>query len=856
MIFELNTFHNITKAPSQIFPLIRILLKSFPLTKACIDTLQDDLFQNIQYGFFSPQSKLISQGETGNDLFLICTHKVDVIVNGELVLQMPAPELFGDKSLVAKKAVRSATVSIAREGTCFVLKLPIGMFIQNFKDPNIPDQAFSREAQIYHKIFQIIQKRLFKYIHLQKQIWEEVSSTLDLLNHQLILNGIAAQKEKKWNAQVSQAIKDHLLSDFKSNWPRNLDVTNTTIRQVLKLLLEKQFPKNSGHPVTHRQKVWKKWLNAITTIILKTLPKEELPVNIGEIEMFNPKNYQLRIQKFLSGIEKQLKVKLLMADDEDYSQLKFNNFFHSSIDANVFELQDYLETLLDIFPVTSPNRIIANVSQQIANITAEAENEFNRSISRMHHFLKKAYQLVTPKKEMPLPDSFITLLRKKYLPLIINAIKADKETYLDFARTLNKNLPLQIDALSSFSDLLKASSSRTIQQDLQQAFMQIIKAFQLTIPGFGKGDLFHTFHLIEIPARRIIAGENLKDYILIPLTENLAVNDGVHTYNAFSRGTLISASFLSARHQTKETSPTEDWNLTCLDTTSGSPHEKSAVVLLFQVPKSQVKNKEKTSEAKNTHMFQWIIECYLKQIHECYQNSTQIHKKLIKVIEAEYLERQVQQFEEDQKPLKIYQYGLLLDAVQDLTGIKLPFKTTISPAIFSKQLYNAVVTRINRENPNLKLEDRGNKAYTLWRYVQSRLVSERPLEKRPQKDQLENPRRLLIYLKRDLADLLSRYKILPDKNILSIGEQKSHVHLDQILIKFQSDQKNFPQVQSQIIDIIAIYFREFYKETYTLKSRIEEIGPSGKTLNAGDVQINYIKTIIDKIQKILLKTSG
>lgn len=854
MTFELNIFQNIYEASPQAHPLVKTLLKSFPLSKACVETLQERLFENLEYGFFSSQTKLISQGETGNDLFLICTHKVDIVVNGERVLQMPAPDLFGDKGLVAKSSTRSATVSISKGGNCFVLKLPIGMFIHDFKDSKIQDKAFSQEAQIFHKIFQIIQERLFKYIHLQKQVWEEVTTTLDLLNHQLISSFITGKKDQKWCLVVEQAIKDHFSHEFKYEWPNDIPLNNSAIHQVLSHILEKRFSNHGTSTAVLKQKNWKKWVRNLTTVILKYLPKEQHPINIGDIEMFNPKNYQLGIQRYLVKIESQLKKKTGVDPTEDYSRLKFNNFFKSSIDANAFELRRYLEALVETFPIKTPNRIFANISQQVANITAQSENEFNRSISRMQHFLKKAYQLVSPAEEKKLPVSFLMNLKNRYFPLISNAMKADKNNYENAICLLNRKKPIDLCEISTISSLIDSASSKTVRENLKQAFLQIISAFKLKIPRIKLDDLFSFFHVIEIPIQRQLSSQSLKNCFLIPLTDNLSVTDGIVQFPAFSPGTIVGNTFFE-REDSRTGKTKEKWHFTCLKKSTKENYAKRGIVLLFKLPIVETDSKTFVDVRKwEGGVVQWIIDQYLKQIHEKYLSCSQLHKKLVKIIAAEHLERQVQQFEKDRKPMEVYKYGLLLDSVQDLTDIKLPFKETISPAIFSKQLYNAIVSKINAENPNLKLEERGNKAYTLWRYVQSKVVMELPLETSIGKDDLPSPKRVLLHLKKELKNLLSQYNLDQNKLFISIGETKSYVHLTQIMEKIKSSEDEPIMLPNDLLNSLEFHFRDIYKEFFTLNNRISEIGASNKKNNPEALQVAYINGIISKIQRILLKS--
>lgn len=848
MATELNTFKSISEASPQTFPLVKILLKSFPLTKACMDTLGSRLFEALEFGFFGPEVKLISQGETGNDLFLICTHKVEIIVDGESVLQMPAPELFGDKGLIEKSSTRSATVEISNGGTCFVLKLPIGIFIHPFGDSKILDHKFSQEAQIFHKIFQIIQKRLFKYIHLQKQVWEEVSTTLDLLNAQLIANGIKGNKERVWEHSVKTAIIKYFKRKLKYDWPDHIEINNVAIFQVFQLILKKHLKAHPGKTSSYQQKILKQWINELAPLILKHLPKEQHPVSIGEIEMFNPKNYQLRIQRYLVKIEDKFKRKKSQHEDEDYAQLKFKNFFQSNIDANTFELQQYLETFIEVFPVKSPNRTFANIAQQVATITAQAENEFNKSISRMHHFLKKAHQLVSPQKEKNISPAFLNRFQTRYATLISNAINADQVYQKYSSQVLSRNKTVDLSKTPTLKALLENGSSQVIRDSLQEAISQITLNFNLKETGLSGEQLYHFFNVIEIPLQRKFSGKTFLNYCIIPLTENLSLSNGIEEYPPLQPGTLLGDIFFRPAATKSEDSST--WSLTATASAKEGRRGKSALALLFHLP-VEVNQQAHTPPF---FPFQWMINQFLSQIHTLYQSCKGGQKKLSKVIEAEFLERQVKQFEQDTQALEIYKYGLLLDSIQNMTGIKLPFKTTISPSAFSKQLYNAIVAKTNQENPDLKLEERGNKAYTQWRYLLSRIVTEFPTLKPLEKDNLPSPVRILISLKKHLSKILTHSGVIPEKSILSIGETRSHLDLTKSLDSADPSKTSLQQLGIEIIESIQLHHQMLYSELQTLTKRLDEIGKAGKKVNSEDLRISYINSIISKLQKILLKS--
>lgn len=128
------------------------LLNSYSLTRGCLDTLGQSLRDQLEFGFFKKNDQIIVQGESGRDVFLLCSGTIDVLVNEQVVVEMKSPALVGDKGIVSANSQRAATIRIAGNEQALVIKIPMETFIRDFKDTTVPDESFPRR-KIFSRTF-------------------------------------------------------------------------------------------------------------------------------------------------------------------------------------------------------------------------------------------------------------------------------------------------------------------------------------------------------------------------------------------------------------------------------------------------------------------------------------------------------------------------------------------------------------------------------------------------------------------------------------------------------------------------------------------------------------------------------
>ncbi|MBU3916388.1 hypothetical protein KKA14_12710, partial [bacterium] len=300
MSYQKNSYSNISAYGNEALAATEAIFKSHHLSKIFLDILGKRLLSTLEFGFFDPGFKIITQGEQGKDLYLLCNHIADVIVFDKVIVRMEAPVLFGDKAIIDKNSTRNATISIAEGNQSLVIKIPMGTFLRDFKQSEIEDKSYVQERQIYNNLFIEIQKRLFKYSGIQEQLWNEVSKHLKLLNIQLISNLLNKQKELAWDPKVWQVIHHYLKTVHQFSWPESVPNSVKTLIEVLRTILEKRFPRKNfkGTDQSYqyqKQLIWRRWMETLSEILIKVLPNNKLPINIGEVELFNPRIYKMRM---------------------------------------------------------------------------------------------------------------------------------------------------------------------------------------------------------------------------------------------------------------------------------------------------------------------------------------------------------------------------------------------------------------------------------------------------------------------------------------------------------------------------------------------------------------------------------
>lgn len=899
MSYQENTFYKLVNVGKKAVSISENLVKSYPLAKRLLKILKTNLLINLEFGFFTEGSEVLVQGEQGKDLLLICSHRVDVIVNAQKIVELPAPILLGDKGIIEKDSTRAATIAISEGHHALVIKIPVGKFIKNFKDSSISDSEFEIEKKLYFDLFQEVQHRLFKYVFLQKTLWEEVNSALNSLNIHLISNTIDKQKEVIWSPVVWTVIKQYLKTAYKFQWPDNIELNVKNFHLILKSILDKRFSyKNfkgseSGY-ISQKQLIWRKWLAKVSEICMKVMPKKELPIDLGEVELFNPRNYQLMLQNLLWTIEKKF---LQKKENDDVlkkksGKLKVKNFFGKEVDSNEFNLTQYLETFENIFKLKNPNRILSQIAQQSGVVAAKCENEFNTSVSRMQRFLEKVKSLAIPIEE--------PVEKLKNWEGVVKAIQMLNKSFQSYEKQLVGNrqqyigeIRLDINYSPTGRKLLKSCGIEHTKKLVERSFYQIIEALGLNITDFDKSELLNFFYLFKATDKDAIRYREFKTHYWIPVLHGTFLKRGEEVFAKVPSGSVIGGpgwehlevhtdSFIeegpsgNGKNDSEEVLKENDtlnpdiatvdiqlddstgWYIQVDQSQVEDESKKQEHHLFFAIPYTVLPWNIKTDilpediENKFWPVSNWIINKFLTQLVVLSKRSEILFSKWSKIIETVMVENKVREFENNKEKLKPNRYSQILGLVDKIVGIKLPRKEEASTEMVSRQLYNQVLKQANRDYPNLNVGERSNKAYTLWRYVQSEIVSSLSATDKEDALLIRPPESIMGILAHQVESIFTKYNFKSRNKFCHISEN------DAVFALFDLNDLN-PGISD--IDKIGIYGEVFsILETTTFqilnqiqeyKRKLQNIQNIKSEFDVEELQTNFIEENVRKLEVIL-----
>ena len=839
------------------------LLKSYPLSKVCLDILGKRLLQDLEFGFFDPDFQIIRQGERGKDLFLLCNHIADVVVFDKVIVQMEAPVLFGDKAIIDRHATRNATIRIADEGQALVLKIPMGLFLRDFKLGKIEDDSFKQERKIYYNLFLEIQNRLFKYSEVQKQLWDEVNKQLKLLNIQLISNSLNKKEENTWEPKVWQVVIQYLKAVHGFPWPNNVSYTTKTLVNILTTILDKRFPRKSYRGsdqafAYQKQTIWRRWLETLSELLVKVLPNNQLPINLGDVELFNPGIYQMRMHTLLVSIQRNFMFKKVLPHEEKYEadKLKAQNFFSKDKDKNEFDLSSYLKTLSEMFVLKNPNRVLAQVAQQTAQLSAACENEFNESVSKMKHLLEKVKKLSKTKQEVTDEQLEAKKALDQRIAIINQGFKSYNSRIVGHTYTYAGVIRFAEGKVPMIGDIIKASASEPLKRNLTKAFRQIISQMNLEPVGFTEKGLQELFYLCQGNFEDIIPETQLTTHYWIPISEGISLQKGDKDFGPVKPGTLIGG---NAWHQAIEEGSEEqkdEWILKMPKKIPEQPLDDLCLVMV--IPKKRIPwiiNSEPMPdqfESEYLPLLQWMIFKNLESISIISELRDTFIKKYSQVVEVVVVEKKVREFESNENRLQQTKYSRILKLVYDILGIALEKQASMSSEKLSRQVYNEIIKQTKRDFSKLNPEEQGNKAYTLWRFVQSEIVSKVFADELEENIKLPPPKSVFLSIKCEIESLLAELHIEIPEGAYELTRESGVIHLDKLTKTDKTALTNEAlDLALQISNIVEQNLTTLVDEANSNLARLKQISSIQTEFNVNDIQSRFILDAIAKLRHLL-----
>lgn len=844
----------------------KTLLRSYPLSRMCLEILGKKLLDSLEYGVFSPEFEIIKQGEKGKDLFLLCNHMADVIVFKKIVVQMETPTLVGDKGIIDRNSVRTATISISKGKNSLVIKIPMGKFIRIFITKGINDSEYRQEIRIFYNLFKEIQGRLFKYANIQKNLWEEINTRLNSLNVQLITNIINNKDEKEWEPKVWGIIKQFLISAYRYKWPDDTDINVASLNEVIKVFLERSFPRKNykGSDQNydfHKQLLWKKNLDRLSEILVKVLPADQLPISVGEIELFNPLIYRMRISKLIRSIEKKFMFKKVKPREKifDHSKLKSSQFFDKSVDNSEFNLNGYIKIIREQFVLNKPNRVSAQIAQQTAQLTATSENEFNVSVSKMQHFLEKIQKISNVDTALKSRENNTLEQIEKNTAILNKGFKAYNKRMIGLSYTHSHigEIKFSDSMVPNISEILRSCGSDHVKKNIEKAFQNILDITGLNIKGLNKEGLQELFFICEASSDDKVFGTQLSTHHWIPISDGIKLKKGEYDFMTMKPGTIIGG---EAWHVTNddEVSKENQWRLVTPKRQGSHTSEYMFVILVIPNKKLPwIVNPEPLIEKFEKiyiPVLQWMIDKNLEYLMVLSQLRDILFNKYAKVAEIVLIEKKVQEFEKNQAKLSDKKHDAILKMVSENLGIKLEKKKDVTTEQVSKQLYNAIITQTKKGFPRLNIEEQGNKAYTLWRFMQSEIISLLFMKDPLKQIKLEKPHSIFSLLDDSIKVDFIEYSIKDTDELLHLSDRDPRIQLLELLntnSELLTDQRL--KISLSIISLTEIYVRMLIEESNHLQNRLKKISGVETQFDAEEIQSKVIFDSIARLQSTIGK---
>ncbi|MCP4757772.1 MAG: hypothetical protein GY866_43490 [Proteobacteria bacterium] len=862
MAFKLNNYYNISSIGQEALVISETILKSYPLTKMFSEILGKRLLSRLEFGFFKPDFKVIEQGDKGKDLFLICDHKVKVVVNKQVIVTMPAPALLGDKGIIDRESIRSATIAVADGGNCFVIKIPMGVFIRDAKRADIRDEEYSQEMKVFYNLFKEVQSRLFKYSMTQKNLWEEVNAQINSLNIQLVSKILNKKEDTQWDEKVWQVGEHYLrtVHGIEVSEEEQLNVSSFVghLQTVVdKALPPEKFQGQENLYMLQKSTLWKNMLEKISGLMVKVLPDDQLPINLGEVELFNPRNYQTRMINLLASIEEKFMFTKVKPKSEDFdrSSISINNFFGKDIEENEFDLPSYLFTMKKNFSLRHPNRILSQIAQQTAQLTAKCENEFNASVSKMQKFLEKIKKLthIEQKKEKSAPvtskkaGEAVSIICKG-LNAYNRRLSGAPQQYLGEIRLNDMSTPMH-------KDIIKTCASDPLKKNMDKAFNIIADAVDLKTGEFGVDKIKEQFYLCEASYKDIIPPQQFSAHYWIPVTEAFGIwKDKTHVRDVKPGMVLGGETWQTIKVSDVEES--ESWHLKMPETKSSIESEN--LTFIFAVPEKNVcwRNKSVPSvdEFKRNHLpfAQWIINKHLGTITELIKTRNNSFEKYSKVVEIIQTEKKVREFETSQNTIDDQQYQKIIDLIYDNLGVSLEKKADMTSDEFSEMLYESIVEQTKSDFPTLSAEEQGNKAYTIWRFIQSEIVTT-VYQDESEETGIVTPEPVLKELRGKIDVFLKEASIKSDEEIIDLSEENPYIKIMQTLQAKADSMEVEDQIKliGSIITAIESVVRTTMEEVGFYRSRLKKVSSINTDFDVAEVQSKLVTESVKKLQKLL-----
>ncbi len=860
MTIQFNRYYNIKAAGPQAIRLSATLLQSYPVTRACLGILGNKLLERVCFGFFTEEQPFITQGEQGKDLFLLCDESVDVFVDGKRVVKMEAPVLLGDKGIVEPESRRAATISAAPEKTCFLLKIPMGLFIRNFDDMSIDDASFSQEIGIFYNMFKGIQARLFEFAFIQKNLWEEAITTQTLAKTQGLIKILDNRIDEEWGDDIWETVRVHLLDSLGFQWPEGVPLDISTFRNLLRQHLDEKYPREAfkgkdADYIKRKHQIWRKWLTSTAAVIMKGLPMESGEIDGNKIQLFNPRNYQIRIQGLIRAIEKKFlthKVREL-ADNEDIAKGSgaelIKSFFGRTEQDNTFDLKSYLNSFEQTFKLKYPKRMQTQIAQRTALVAAKCENEFNESVAAMKTLLEKSQTELTGSYKVQIKNNDEKTDSEKTLMPLNKAIARYYQHLNEPTISKHGKVTYKHESTPSVAKLLKSVGVKHAKEEILRAVQTQVKRLNISARLLTFDYIKNSFHLCQAAPGSEIASHDLERHYWMPVSTGVRLFASDNEFTEIPPGSLIGGKGWVQDASDEKGKSLGVWKLKTPEAASDLDLHQGHLLLVLpsQMFPWEINSRPNARVFKSSHvpLMQWLINKQLSHISLHIPARDRAFESLQKNEQILRLERKVKAFENSSVNLTSDDYQKITNFLQNTLNVALPQDKPLPSNVLAKKIYNFILKQMTIDYQKLEPEQVGNRTYTKWRMILSEIVQ--ITEQSEMERSVLSSTPFFEVIENELRAILDSFNISKAKQYVQLTGQTPYLQLPQILNELENPDGDRQLLYELIQSTLETYLRLVIEETRLYKLKNEQ---AGQKRSKTDVHALQTKTILESSAKL------
>ncbi len=854
--WEPNKYFSFKSTNEECIQIATDLLNSYSLTRGCLEILGQELKDQLEFGFFKKGADIIVQGESGRDIYMLCSGAIDVLVADQVVVQMKALTLVGDKGIVSANAERAATIRISSEDPSLVIKIPMGSFIRNFKDTSINDESFVQEKKIFENIFQIVQERLFDFIYLQKTLWEQASNTIHLLNQQIYAKQLDNKIEPNWNHEAWSIAQKYLESKFSISWPQGKPFNSENLNGYLRKFIELKYKDVKSQDALIAKKLeWRNTLTEISGRVLNSIPDGKKAVPPLDLDLFNPNIYRMRLVGLQNQLQKRYESrKVKKRADKDFDSA---SFFGKGERSNEFNLSFYLEYFFKMYQIKNPRRLLAQVGQKCALIAAECENNFNSSVVKMQKFLDEVksrnINLEGAKKKSQVDQNKV----KSWISTLIRGMHHYRDSSPSIEKQTLGIIKFSENFFPNFSQMIKAHRVQFTRDKMNQSFANLIKVTQFQSEYLSKHMLSSVFHVCGIERGDTIPESELQKGYWFPLTDHLKLSykkrEMFHAGACSPIGGVHWNSNLEQEGQDSE-------NALCIDTV-----EDTIIMILpvNRLPWVILPNPDTTAFTEIfMPLMQWLIDKNIEFLVHLQSKRDEIVDEWTEIKDGIVRSEKIAIFEKKALKLPKNDYNRIISWLNSTLGMKLDPGEILPSNKLSKRIYNFFLHTATVDNPEMTIEQRGNQAYTRWRNLLFELTDQIPaLNKVVSKLPGTEPQPVLDILAKQLTPFVAQHikdtwekqnpitSGNPNLNLLPIIHPDKHESPEDCIRLYKEIQDIFAKITFKLV-------MEIDRQKDTLSSLLEKRSQSDITTNVKSDHVDMRQESVKNLTKLLSEISS